>query len=233
MALKENDAVLCAVRKIEGTTVFLEIEGHDIMGSMVLSEVAAGRIRNLGDYVSRGKKIVCKILKISKDHVELSLRRVTAKEREEVLDWHQKNRAYSRILESNLENSAEIIKKINEDYDLVDFIEEGREHPEIFEKYLGKETAKKILLMIKEKAEKEKSVKKIFMLKSFSDSGMSELKQILSVEGELHYQGSSVFSIEISAKDFKEANSKLEESLKEIEKRAKEKKALFEMLKEK
>src|SRR3989344_3914182 len=134
MYIREGDVILCMVRKIEVTSVFLEIEDCPLMGSMVLSEVAAGRIRNLGDYVSKGKKIVCKILKVSKDHVELSLRRVTTKEREEVLEWHQKNRAYSRILESSIKNADETIKKIKEDYDLVDFIEEGREKPELFEK---------------------------------------------------------------------------------------------------
>ncbi len=231
MDIREGDAALCMVRKIEGTSVFLEIEECPLMGSMVLSEVAAGRIRNLGDYVSKGKKIVCKVLKVSKDHVELSLRRVSSKEREEVLDWHQKARAFRRILESSVKNSGDIIEKIIKDYDLVDFVEQGREKPEIFEKYLGKEDAKKILLMIKEKAEKEKVVKKIFMVKSLSNSGISDMKQILDVDGEIHYRGSSIFSISISGKDFKEAEHKLEISLNEIEKRAKEKKAEFEILK--
>src|SRR3989344_3926549 len=104
MVINENDFVLCTVRKIDGTSIFLDIEGTDILGSMILSEVAAGRIRNLGDYVHVGKKIVCKVLKIYKDHFELSFRRVSASERDEVLDRSRKNNAYTRILENCLKN---------------------------------------------------------------------------------------------------------------------------------
>ncbi len=76
MELTEGSLVLCTVKKIEKTNIFLDIDGYG-EGSMVLSEVAAGRIRNLREYVFPNKKIVCKILNIDKGHIELSLRRVT------------------------------------------------------------------------------------------------------------------------------------------------------------
>ena len=83
MELREDDVVMCTVKEIEGTTVFLEIEGNGT-GTMVMSEVAAGRIRNLREYVFPKKKVVCKVFKIANGgHIELSLRRVTGKEREE------------------------------------------------------------------------------------------------------------------------------------------------------
>ena len=63
MELKEDEIVMCTVKSIEGTTVFLEIESNGT-GSMAMSEVAAGRIRNLREYVFPKKKVVCKILKI-------------------------------------------------------------------------------------------------------------------------------------------------------------------------
>src|SRR3972149_5802351 len=115
MEIKENDIVLCTVRKIDGTVVFLDIEECNLMGSMILSEVAAGRIRNLGFYVSPRKKIVCKVLKVYRDHIELSLRRVTAKEREEVLDRHKKERAIRKILDSVVKDSTGILAKIKEE----------------------------------------------------------------------------------------------------------------------
>ena len=54
--LIEGALVLCTVKKVEKTTVFVEIEGNG-EGSMVFSEVAAGRIRNLRDHISPNKKI--------------------------------------------------------------------------------------------------------------------------------------------------------------------------------
>ncbi|MDO8735105.1 MAG: 3'-5' exonuclease [Elusimicrobiota bacterium] len=83
--LKEGDVVLCTVEKIVGTTVFVKIEDNG-QGSIIVSEIAPGRIRNLRDYVVPNKKIVCKILRIGKDYANLSLRRVVENERKEVLD---------------------------------------------------------------------------------------------------------------------------------------------------
>ena len=232
MEIRENDFVLCTVRKIDGTSIFLDIDGTAVLGSMILSEIAAGRIRNLGDYVHVGKKIVCKVLKVYKDHLELSFRRVTASEREEVLDRHKKNNAYTKILENCLKNK-EVIGKIKKDFEIVDFVDEGKEDKKIFEKYLDKDEIMKLLEMVKDKVEKVKIVNKTFILRSYSREGLKEIKEILDVEGEIHYRGSSVFNIMQTAMDFKVAENKLTKSLEEIERRAKEKKAEFEILKEK
>ena len=153
-------------------------------------------------------------------------------EREEVLDRHKKNNAYIRILENCLKDKK-VIEKIKKEYEIVDFIEEGKEDKKVIEKYLDKEETAKILEMIKDKVEKKKIVKKIFSLKSYSGEGIKEIKEILDVEGELHYRGSSTFSIEENAMDFKEAEAKLSKALGLIEARSKEKKAEFEILKEK
>ena len=85
MELEVGDIVLCTVDKIVGTTVFVKIEG-DGEGSIVVSEIAPGRIRNLRDYVVPKKKIVCKVLRISEKNVELSLRRVSLKEKKERME---------------------------------------------------------------------------------------------------------------------------------------------------
>ncbi len=44
--VKEDDIVMCAVKKIEGTAVFVQIENNG-EGSIVMSEIAAGSIRNI------------------------------------------------------------------------------------------------------------------------------------------------------------------------------------------
>jgi len=55
MEIKEGDLVIATVKKIEGTTVFVEIEDSEIKGSIVFSEIAAGRIRNIREYVVPNK----------------------------------------------------------------------------------------------------------------------------------------------------------------------------------
>ena len=231
MEPKEGDIVICTVKKIEKTMVFLEIEGNG-EGSMVLSEVAAGRIRNLRQYVAPNKKVVCKILSIIKDHINLSLRRVTGKERDEIIDRYKKERKISNMLKTVTKNSKQIIIKIKQDHDLGDFIEEARENPKLLSKYFTKEEINKIEKILAEKIEKEKKVKKIFKLTTNNSAGIKDIKEILSINTEntdIRYHGSSKFSITTKAKDFKEANKNLPEILEVIEKKAKQKNAQIEI----
>ena len=74
--MEEGDLVLCTVKRIIGTTVFVDIEGNG-EGTIITAEIAPGRIRNLRDYVSPGRKIVCKILSLKGKQINLSLRRVS------------------------------------------------------------------------------------------------------------------------------------------------------------
>lgn len=97
MEIEIGDILICAVEKIAGTTVFVEIEGSDKRGTIILSEIAAGRIRNLRDYVVPKKTIVCKVLRVSKDHVELSLRRVKEKEKKEILEISKVEKGYEEF----------------------------------------------------------------------------------------------------------------------------------------
>ena len=91
MAYNENDLVVCKVINIVGTTVFVETE-DGINGSIVVSEIAPGRIRNLRAYVVPNKLIVCKVLSVGDRHLFLSLRRVKDKEkRNDLWEYHQKN----------------------------------------------------------------------------------------------------------------------------------------------
>jgi len=111
MNLEEGDLVLCTVERIERTVVFVKIflNGEEIGGSVTTSEIAPGRIRNIRDYVVPKKKIVCKVLRISqKGNIELSLRRVTPKEKKEVMDQDSQEKSYIKILKSVLGNKQKV-----------------------------------------------------------------------------------------------------------------------------
>jgi translation initiation factor 2 alpha subunit (eIF-2alpha) len=230
MTLSEDDLIFCTVTGIEGAAVLLEIEGDDRKGTMAMSEVAAGRIRNLREYISPGRKIVCKVLKVTPDHIELSLRRVTTKERDQVLDAYKVERAFASVLKVVGEDPEKVIEKIKKDFDFVDFLDEARENIELLEKFVGGEKAKRVLEIISEKEGKERMISKKFILRSESGSGLSEIKEILDVkDAEIHYLGSSLFSISVFSKDIKEADNNLLKILEEIENKAKKKKLLFEV----
>ena len=194
MELKEDDIVMCTVKKIEGTTVFVEIENNG-EGSIVMSEIAAGRIRNIRDYVSQGKKIVCKILKASRGHIELSLRRVTAKEKEEIKEKYEKERNLISMLKASVKNPEEVFKKIRDAYEALDFLEEARSSQQIIERFLPKSEAQAFAKILAEKKEKEKIVKKTIEIKSFSPSGLEDIKLVLQAPADIgvKYLGSSKF----------------------------------------
>jgi len=220
--LKEDDIILCTVRRIEGTSVFLDIEGNG-QGTMIFSEVSPGRIRNIRDFVFPNKKIVCKVLRIRNGHPELSFRRVTTKEKEEVLERDKKEKALINMIKPILkEKTPDIITKIKEKYDLADFLDEARENPEIIKKFFTPKQTKELAKIFTEKKEKEKEVKRIITLKTNAESGLSDIKKTLNTnKAKIRYIGSSNFSISIKAKDYKTANSNLEAVIEQIKNKAK------------
>ena len=93
----EGDIILCRVVEIAKTTVFVEtLDG--IKGSIVMSEIAPGRIRNLREYVVPKKIVACKILHIRDDHVFLSLRRVKQEERKNLMELYKKELTFKSVL---------------------------------------------------------------------------------------------------------------------------------------
>jgi len=220
--LKEDDIVLCTVKRIEGTTVFLDIEENG-QGTMIFSEVSPGRIRNIRDFVFPNKKIVCKILRIRNGHPELSFRRVTTKEKEEVLERNKKEKALINMIKPILkEKVPDVLQKIKEKYDLADFLDEARENPEIIKKFFTPKHTKELTKIFTEKREKEKEVKQTITLKTNAESGLSDIKKTLDTnKAKIRYIGSSNFSISIKAKDYKTANSNLEDVIEQIKNKAK------------
>lgn len=229
MALKANDIVMCSVKGIEPTAVLVELDSGE-KGSIIMSEVAAGRIRNLREYVAPNKKIVCKVLNVKPDHLELSLRRVTGKEREEAQDHYKKEKMFFSLLKTVTDSPEKIKEKIEKDHDFVEFFEQAKVNQNILTETLTKKEAEKLSQLLAEKTEKIKKVKKTILLRTLQQSGLDLIKKILKTNNaSISYLGSSKFSIESTGKDFKEANIILDKVIQEIAKRAKESKVACEI----
>lgn len=227
MELEEGQVVLCTVEKVVGTTVFVKIEGYG-EGTIITSEIAPGRIRNLRDYVVPNKKIVCKVLRIDqKGHIDLSLRRVTTKEKKQVLEAHKKEKSFKAVLKTVMENAENTIEKITKKTTLVEFFEEVKENPELLDKFLTKQEKEKLLKILSERKEKEVSVKKIFKLSSEAGDGIIKIKKVLPSEAT--YLAAGKFSITIKNSNYKDANHKIDDLLKEIEQKAKKENLQFSL----
>jgi len=64
---EEDEIVLCKVTKIFPNSVFVELLEYHKPGMVHISEVSPGRIRNLRDFVSVDRQIICKILSVNKE----------------------------------------------------------------------------------------------------------------------------------------------------------------------
>ena len=225
MKFEIGDILLCTVDRIVGTIVFVKIEDTNQEGSIIMSEIFAGRIRNIRDYVVPKKKIVCKILQIMPNgNMHLSLRRVTQKEKKEVIEKYKQERSYESVFKSILgDKSKKIIKEIKEQNRLYEFVEEIKKDPTKLEKLVSKTDSKKILEILKKQKKKKAIIKKEFNLTTTASDGLEQIKNVLTKikDAEVKYISAGKYSIKTEAQDMKSADNNLKKVLEEIEKQAK------------
>jgi translation initiation factor 2 alpha subunit (eIF-2alpha) len=230
---KEGDLVLCIVRDVVKTTVFVETE-DGIKGSINFSEVAPGRIRNIREYVVPNKIIVCKILNSRPDHLFLSLRRVKDKDKKEMLEQYKKEKTIESVIKKLLgEKGEQLIIKIKSESNFFEFFESAKQDLKLLEKYFNKEEIEKITPILKVKKEKEKEVKKEFSLSCKESDGIIRIKKILTSydDKDINYLGSSSFMIKLKTHDLKHTGSELNQIMESIEKDAKKNKCEFSVKK--
>jgi len=237
--IEEGDVVLCTVDRIIGTNVFVKIHlnNEEIEGSIVFSEVASGRIRNIRNYVVPKKKIVCKVLRIQKSGVELSLRRVTKEEAKEVKKEYELEKNYEKIIKSVVGEAAEkIIEKIKEKGRVYDFLQKAKdsikERKEL-ENLLGKKNAEKIIEIIKKQKQKKSVLKKEIFVTTTEPDGINLIKELLKElskkvkNSEIKYISAGNYVLKKESEDVKKADREMKNVLAGFEKKAKSKKVEF------
>lgn len=231
--IEEGDIVLCTVDRIIGTNVFVKIhlDNKEVEGSIVFSEVASGRIRNIRDYVVPKKKIVCKVLRIVKDRIELSLRRVTKEEQKEIKKKYELEKSFEKILRSILKEKAEkIIEKIREKEGIYDFLQKAknssREKKQL-ENLTGKENTEKIIEIIKTQRQKKSILKKEIFIETSESEGINLIKELLKEllkkagNAKLRYISAGHYSLKKETSDIKKSDRELRGILGDFEKKAK------------
>ncbi len=237
--IEEGDIVLCTVDRIVGTNVFVKIHlnNKEIEGSIVFSEVASGRIRNIRNYVVPKKKIACKVLRILKSGVELSLRRVTKEEAKEVKKEYEIKKNYEKIIKSVVGGSAEkIIEKIKGKERIYDFLQKAKDslkEKKELENLVGKKNAEKIIEIIKSQRQKKSTLKKEIFATTTEPDGINLIKELLKElskkvkNSEIKYTSAGNYILEKQTKDVKKADRKMKSVLANFEKKARSKKIEF------
>lgn len=234
----EGTYVVCTVKTILNHSVFVTLDEYqNITGMIHISEIAPGRIRNIREFVSEGKKLICMILRIKteREQYDLSLRRV------------QLNKKRMKLEEIKQEEKAEKILEITAKQLKLDFMQVYKSLTQkVFEKYamlhvlfnevaLENESALKefvtdgklhdtLLENIKLRIKAEKiELKRDVTITSFESDGAELIKKafdelsknIPSEKVRTSYLGSGKYHIHISESDF-EKGEEIYEKVKKI-----------------
>jgi len=234
--MEENDLILCKVKKVTNTITFVELpNGQE--GTIVSSEIAPGRIKHMRQYVVPNKQIVCKILKIEGDHIQLSLRRVNSKEKKEVMQSFKQSQAINVAFKQILGDKEESIKeKILEDFkDLAEFIKAARNDESLIEKYIPEESQGAIK-KVSEKKTKNEELKQNIKIKCLENDGVNRIKKIFEIKNpnvSVNYISAGNFKLKLTVKDFKQGKKEMAELLEELENKAKKENCEFYATEEK
>ncbi len=223
-----DEIVLCKVTSIFPNSVFVELVEYDKPGMVHISEISPGRIRNLRDFVSIGREIVCKVLRIDREkgHIDLSLRRVNSTQHQAKLDEiKQELKAESLIknLSKKLKIPAEklyqlLSEKIFKEYShlYLCFWEIVNGQADLEKLGVEKKLAQEITAAVLEKFKPEKiTLKGEIRLQTYSSDGLDKIKKTLAEIGKiseslsLSYLGAGRYRLIIEDSDYKPAEKKL------------------------
>jgi translation initiation factor 2 subunit 1 len=91
---ESGDLVIATIESVMDYGAYANLDEYSKRGFLHISEISSARIRNIRDFVREKQKMVLKVLRVvpEKGHVDLSLRRVTKRERIEKIKAWKKDR---------------------------------------------------------------------------------------------------------------------------------------------
>jgi len=89
-----GDLVIATIESVMDYGAYANLDEYNKRGFLHISEISSARIRNIRDFIRERQKMVLKVLRvdIEKGHIDLSLRRVTKRERIEKIKAWKKDR---------------------------------------------------------------------------------------------------------------------------------------------
>ncbi|PIZ52524.1 translation initiation factor IF-2 subunit alpha [Candidatus Woesearchaeota archaeon CG_4_10_14_0_2_um_filter_33_13] len=225
---EENEIVLCQVTKLFPNSVFVDLLEYGQSGMVHISEVSPGRIRNLRDYVSIGRQVVCKVLRIDRErgHIDLSLRRVNSNDRKEKLDSIKQELKAESIVKSVAKRinkpAEEVYKKISvpifQEYDFLYscFRDVAEEEADLEKMGIEKSLAQEFNNIIIEKFKPESFfINAVIHLETYKPQGIEKIKKTLqdiekvSDKVTIAYLGGGRYKLIIEDVDYKLAENSL------------------------
>jgi len=231
-----GDLVIATVDRITEYGAYVILDEYSKEGFLHISEISSSWIRNIKDYVREGQKLVLKVLRVNRERgqIDLSLRRVSKREkREKLLAWNLDKKAES-ILRSISERSKISLDKVKEvvERPIVEkygnlyagFEEVARSGRTVLQKLeIPEELEELILEIVKEKV-KLPSVKitGILELQSLKPDGVLRIRKALFAAKNVKSKNAKInvyvvspprYRVEVNARDYRTAEKVLKESV--------------------
>lgn len=232
---EENDLVICTVTRIQHHSVFCTLDEYENKSGMLhISEISAGRVRNITEYVREGKTIVCKVLSIDpeKGYIDLSLRRVTEAQKKAKAMSIKKHQTAMKIV------GAAATAADMETQKLWDELETKKgEYESVFDLFQAfvesnaalplsgktKTTVEKVVLERLKPA--SVVIKGQLELTTYEPNGVALIHEAFADAPNLdaNYLGGGKYGIQVTAKDYKKAEAILKADLDALTKRLEKK----------
>jgi len=248
---QESELILCKVTRVQHNAVFVSLSQYEGKSGMLhISEISPGRIRNIRDFVTEGKTIVCKVLSVDtrKGHIDVSLRRVSESQRQQFNNSLKQQLTAEKIVEALAKD-----KQLNAK-ELFEKLQESVEEPSVFLAFQGfasgtseipKIGLKKpdydyLLELIKQRIKPPRvEITGKCTITTYANDGAQILRdaftQACAVDTEhclITYGGNGIYNIRIEHDNFKQAESILKNVMDVLEPFFKDKKdAVFDFKK--
>ncbi len=188
-----KELVVCRVDRITPFAAWCELlEYPGLQGMIHVSEVAGRHVHDIRRYVKKDKQYVTKVMRVDREKkvVELSLKRVSQKEKERKMNEFKKENRAEKILE---QAASKVGKSLEEAYEEVGFLlqenfdslfsafEKIRKRPQFLDELGIPARWRKALLEAIEKSFEEREVwlRGELKLKFYSGDGIERVKKVL------------------------------------------------------
>jgi len=229
-----GDLVVATIRRIESYGAYVYLDEYKKEGLLHISEISSRWVRNLRNHVREGQKVVLQVLRLdqSRGHIDLSLRRVSKDERRKKIEDWKKTRKAETLLKSaastlklgDVEMFDKVGSKLIERYgSLYAGLESAakRGGEALTEAGVTKRIAKTLAKIAREKiVVKGVTIHGVFELTSMDPRGIELIKGTLvetkkvaeanEAEVALYALGAPKYRIEVTAEDYKKAETALE-----------------------
>jgi translation initiation factor 2 subunit 1 len=230
-----GELVIATVTEVFDKGAYVSLDEYsNVSGYVPIGEVASTWVHNIRDYLKEGRKVVLKVIRVdkSKRYVDLSLRRVSDKERKDkLLEWKRFNRG-EKLLELLSQKAgvdlnylkSEVAPKLASAFgDVLGGFEEAARFglAPIVNAGVPRDLAEYIVDLAKENIElKEVKVAAILQLTSEASDGVMRIIEALKaakmkaesiggVKCRIYSVGAPRYRVDISARDYKVAEEAL------------------------